>query len=235
MEQYYRLLGLPATADLEQVKKAYRKLAMVYHPDRNPDPRAVAQFQQIQQAYEWIVHYHTNPNPYGGYHWGAYPPPYPPQQGYWGQGASYPPPNQTPPTGGDSAFKAYSWESWDDGSVEPPPPPPKNHPPQQQRSQKTEAVAPPPPPPQYEAPLREDILKIAQEEAVAEAKLRLKGEKLSELEQWEKDVAYFLLHDRTHVPMASLTASTRGNTTTVKKGDSSLLGLFFQMNSKGKK
>lgn len=244
MEQYYRLLGLSPTADLEQVKKAYRKLAKAYHPDMNPDPRAVALFQQIQQAYEWIVQYQTNPNPYGANPWAAYAPyganTYPPQP--WGYG--YQPPygqtqqsQQSPPTGEDSAFKAYSWESWDDSSFQQSyTPPPTEHKKQEQEKRKqTEEEAAPPTTPQYEVPLRGDILQIAQEEAIAEAKLRLKGEKLSELEQWEADVEYFLLHDRNYIPVANLSATTRGNTTTVKRGDSSLLGMFFQMNSKGKK
>lgn len=49
---YYELLGLDKTADAKEVKSAYRKLAMQYHPDRNPDnAEAEEKFKQINEAY----------------------------------------------------------------------------------------------------------------------------------------------------------------------------------------
>ncbi len=50
---FYELLGVGRTADREELKKAYRKLAMQYHPDRNPDnPSAEAHFKELSEAYD---------------------------------------------------------------------------------------------------------------------------------------------------------------------------------------
>jgi molecular chaperone DnaJ len=50
---YYALLGIPRDADADQIKKAYRKLAMEYHPDRNGGSKeAEARFKEISEAYE---------------------------------------------------------------------------------------------------------------------------------------------------------------------------------------
>ncbi|RMG09004.1 MAG: molecular chaperone DnaJ [Planctomycetota bacterium] len=50
---YYEVLGVERTADAVTLKKAYRKLAMQYHPDRNPDdPEAEAKFREATEAYE---------------------------------------------------------------------------------------------------------------------------------------------------------------------------------------
>lgn len=51
----YKVLGLSPGASDEEVKKAYRRLAMKYHPDRNPgDEEAARKMQQINAAYEQI-------------------------------------------------------------------------------------------------------------------------------------------------------------------------------------
>jgi len=53
MADYYELLGVSRGADDEEIKKAYRKLALQYHPDRNPDsPEAEQKFKEVTQAYE---------------------------------------------------------------------------------------------------------------------------------------------------------------------------------------
>lgn len=50
---YYEILSIEKTADGEEIKRSYRRLAMKYHPDRNPnDPEAEAKFKEAAEAYE---------------------------------------------------------------------------------------------------------------------------------------------------------------------------------------
>lgn len=50
---YYEILGVTKTADGEEIKRSYRRLAMKYHPDRNPnDPEAETKFKECAEAYE---------------------------------------------------------------------------------------------------------------------------------------------------------------------------------------
>jgi len=50
---YYKVLGVPRSADAKKIKKAYRKLALEWHPDKNPDKteEAEAKFREITEAY----------------------------------------------------------------------------------------------------------------------------------------------------------------------------------------
>ncbi|KAA0216255.1 MAG: molecular chaperone DnaJ [Leptolyngbya sp. PLA3] len=50
---YYEILSVERTADVDEIKRAYRRLAMKYHPDRNPgDTEAEAKFKECAEAYE---------------------------------------------------------------------------------------------------------------------------------------------------------------------------------------
>lgn len=79
MDNAYKTLGVPKGASVEEVKKAYRKLASQHHPDRGGD---TAKFQEIQSAYETLTdpvkrQQHDNPNPFGNggfeFHFGGNP------------------------------------------------------------------------------------------------------------------------------------------------------------------
>lgn len=48
---YYEILGVSRQADSNEIKKAFRKLALDYHPDRNPSPEAAEKFREAQEAY----------------------------------------------------------------------------------------------------------------------------------------------------------------------------------------
>ena len=50
-KDFYALLGVPRTASADEIKKAYRKLALKYHPDRSPGKESEDKFKDIGEAY----------------------------------------------------------------------------------------------------------------------------------------------------------------------------------------
>lgn len=63
LRRYYRVLGLPDGADQDSIRKAYRKQAMRFHPDRNPSKSAEKQFIVITEAYEILTGKRPAPAP----------------------------------------------------------------------------------------------------------------------------------------------------------------------------
>ncbi|MDR0479068.1 MAG: molecular chaperone DnaJ [Burkholderiaceae bacterium] len=81
---FYEVLGVPRNASEDEIKKAYRKLAMKYHPDRNPgDKTAEEKFKEVKESYEILSdpqkraaydqhgHAGVDPNMRGGFGPGA--------------------------------------------------------------------------------------------------------------------------------------------------------------------
>jgi molecular chaperone DnaJ len=70
---YYNVLGVPRDATSDDIKKAYRRLALETHPDRNSgNPKAAERFKQVTEAYEILMDpqkrsEHDNPNPFRGF------------------------------------------------------------------------------------------------------------------------------------------------------------------------
>jgi hypothetical protein len=56
--EYYKLLDLPSESSVDEIKKAYRKKARLYHPDINHAPDAKDLFICMTEAYEFLLAYH---------------------------------------------------------------------------------------------------------------------------------------------------------------------------------
>jgi len=68
MNQYYNILGLSPGASEADIKKAYKKLAIQYHPDKNKDPGATETFKKISEAYQILMNpdEHVQQDPFQG-------------------------------------------------------------------------------------------------------------------------------------------------------------------------
>ena len=52
---YYEVLGVGRSASEDDIRKAYRRLALQFHPDRNKDVGASEQFKEVKEAYETLA------------------------------------------------------------------------------------------------------------------------------------------------------------------------------------
>ncbi len=52
LKDFYAILGVERSAELSEIRRAFRKLAQEMHPDRNPSPDAKARFQELGEAYK---------------------------------------------------------------------------------------------------------------------------------------------------------------------------------------
>ncbi|MFZ5501881.1 MAG: DnaJ domain-containing protein [Candidatus Micrarchaeota archaeon] len=63
MKDYHAVLGVSKDADEKEIKKAYRRLALKYHPDRNSSPKAKERFGEISEAYAVLTGKESPPAP----------------------------------------------------------------------------------------------------------------------------------------------------------------------------
>jgi curved DNA-binding protein CbpA len=54
-KDYYALLGVPRNASDREIKKAFRKLAIKYHPDKNKDKGAEEKFKELAQGFLYLT------------------------------------------------------------------------------------------------------------------------------------------------------------------------------------
>lgn len=62
ISEYYAILGLPNNSSTEEIRKAYRKKARLYHPDINQAPDAMEKFIRVTEAYDFLMENHVRGN-----------------------------------------------------------------------------------------------------------------------------------------------------------------------------
>lgn len=98
MENYYNILNISKSADEEEVKKAYRNLAMRYHPDKNPGNKiAEEKFKRISEAYSIL----SNPQKRKDYDLGM--------ENTFTSGRTY---SQNENPFGEDIFTSEWWQKW---------------------------------------------------------------------------------------------------------------------------
>ena len=64
MKDFYEILGVDKSSSSDEIKKSYRKIAMKYHPDKNPnDKEAEKKFKEAAEAYSIFCLLYTSPSP----------------------------------------------------------------------------------------------------------------------------------------------------------------------------
>ena len=64
-KDYYEVLGISRSADDQEIKRAYRKLALQHHPDRNPDnTKAEESFKEASEAYAILADHEKQRDPF---------------------------------------------------------------------------------------------------------------------------------------------------------------------------
>ncbi|VDN33428.1 unnamed protein product [Dibothriocephalus latus] len=64
---YYKVLGLEKGASEDDIKKAYRKMALKYHPDKNKSPNAEEKFKSVAEAYETFRVFFGTDDPFSSF------------------------------------------------------------------------------------------------------------------------------------------------------------------------